>query len=291
METLNLGKTRIQYLDTGEGAPLVLAHCSSGSHREWSFLVRSLVDQHRILAPDLLGYGASEPWPEVGLGPSVWDDEVIEAVMDMAGAPVHLVGHSYGAAACLEVARRDAESGRGMVKSLFLVEPVSFHLLRRPDYQRQWTKIERLATQIVARSARGDFRGAANAYMGFWLGSLKWRLAPRAFRKEVLRTMPKVAAEFRALFQVDHGAERYAEIDFPITLVRGGRSPRPATAVVDILAQTLPHANVRALPSAGHMSPFTHKSEVAKLVESHLGLHRASSCVSETASNARTLLV
>lgn len=269
MKTLSLGEARIQYLDTGQGSGVVLGHCSSASHREWSFLVPSLARRYRVLVPDLLGYGRSSAWPLVGSEPLTRDVDVLEALLEQVSGPVHLVGHSYGAAMWLEVARRSAQRGDGKILSLFLIEPVSFHLLRDAGH-REWQTVQRLADRILERSAKGDHSGAAAAFMGFWLGPTRWWLSPRKFRARVARTMPKVAAEFQQLFEqpatlVDHGS-----IECPVTLMHGSASPHVAVAVVELLASSLKDVRVVELAGAGHMSPFTHPEQVATLVEAHL---------------------
>ena len=53
--------------------------------------------------------------------------EIVEAVIRHTGAPVHLVGHSFGALACLDVAL----CGLHPLMSLTLIEPVTFGLLRQ----------------------------------------------------------------------------------------------------------------------------------------------------------------
>ena len=126
MFNITLGNIQVAYQDLGEGPPLVLAHCSSASSKEWSFLNNTLCKKYRILAPDLLGYGKSSAWPLTsGEVPSVDDADVLEAMIEKGGCPVHLIGHSYGGAVCLELARRYARNGRDTIRSLFLVEPVA----------------------------------------------------------------------------------------------------------------------------------------------------------------------
>jgi pimeloyl-ACP methyl ester carboxylesterase len=44
--------------------------------------------------------------------------------------------------------------------------------------------------------------------------------------------------------------------------------------VVDMLAATLPNATVTVLKGAGHMSPFTHPSELNRLILGHLAAQR-----------------
>src|SRR6185503_13326595 len=63
LRSLTVDGRRIAYQDTGSGPVVILAHCSGGSHREWASLVPELSTRYRVIVPDLLGYGASEPWP------------------------------------------------------------------------------------------------------------------------------------------------------------------------------------------------------------------------------------
>ena len=48
----------------GEGPPLVLLHGASGSWTHWIRNVLPLARHHRVLAPDMPGYGESDAPPE-----------------------------------------------------------------------------------------------------------------------------------------------------------------------------------------------------------------------------------
>jgi pimeloyl-ACP methyl ester carboxylesterase len=63
LETVDVAGISIAYLDEGQGPAVVLAHCSSGNHRMWSALIRHLAAMHRVLAPDLIGYGSPAAGP------------------------------------------------------------------------------------------------------------------------------------------------------------------------------------------------------------------------------------
>ena len=83
---------------------------------------RYLEGRFRIFTPDLPGYGASTVAATGGLG---GDAAIIGALIDRIGAPVHLVGHSYGGAVALKLAASRPDA----VRSLTVIEPVAFHLL------------------------------------------------------------------------------------------------------------------------------------------------------------------
>ena len=273
MNTLVAGPCSINYLDAGEGTPVILLHCSSASHKMWSGLTEQLAVGHRVLAPDLIGYGDSDKWPaSLPFDPSVEADIVLQ-LAERAEGPVHIAAHSYGAAVALEAARQL----NGKLLSLTLIEPVAFHLLRLTGEtrSREWKEISRLADRIQAAVAAGSLRSAAAIYMSFWIGRLRWWAMPNKKRRRIIATVEKVAAEFGALHALSTPFEAYARIDAPTRLVVGGRTPGPARAVVDILTRILPNAHRHILPTAGHMSPFSHAREVHALIADQIAAHAA----------------
>jgi pimeloyl-ACP methyl ester carboxylesterase len=103
-----------------------------------------------VLAPDFIGYGSSAPWPADEPFKADADLDVFIAVAKKSRGPLHLVGHSYGAALALEAARRLGNR----VESLTLVEPVSFHHLRQ-ERRPEWGETEQLgkAAWLAATTA------------------------------------------------------------------------------------------------------------------------------------------
>jgi pimeloyl-ACP methyl ester carboxylesterase len=77
----------------GEGPPLVLLHGASGSWTHWIRNVLPLAARHRVLAPDMPGYGESDAPPEPHTAEALADlvlagiDQVVPppAVLDLAG--------------------------------------------------------------------------------------------------------------------------------------------------------------------------------------------------------------
>ena len=57
---VQVGRHRIHYLVAGEGPPLVLVHGVAMRAADLAPLFRALSRQHRVYAPDLLGYGGSD---------------------------------------------------------------------------------------------------------------------------------------------------------------------------------------------------------------------------------------
>lgn len=256
---------RIAYIDEGSGTPVIHAHCSGASHREWNFMYRILTN-NRILAPDLIGYGDSGRlrW---GDAYSFFDDvAIITEMLNRCDQPAHLVGHSFGGAMALEACRLNPEK----VATLTLIEPVSFHLLRQSDYKKEWQIIKKMSNHIIANAANNKHKKAAAIFMNYWLGRVKWFFMPARLKASVYDTIEKVALEFYGLEHVDLPLELYKAIKTPTLLVAGSRTPPPATKIINLLARLIPNSRTKTIRGAGHMSPFTHPEDIKKIILSRI---------------------
>ncbi|MEZ4382758.1 MAG: alpha/beta fold hydrolase [Nannocystaceae bacterium] len=107
-----------------DAPPLVLIHGNVSSSVFWSDTIAAMAADMRVIAPDLRGYGRSEPAPidaTRGLRDFSDDLEALLEVLGVAGRPVHMVGWSLGGS----VAMRYAIDHPGAVASLTLIAPGS----------------------------------------------------------------------------------------------------------------------------------------------------------------------
>ncbi len=271
MPVLTLNARNFYYRDEGSGPLVILGHCSNASGRQWHGLVDDLKDRYRVVVPDLSGYGRSDRWRADEPFHAEIDVNLLLALADLQGGPVHMAGHSYGAAMALEAARLLGSR----VASLTLIEPPSFHLLRLAGSKREWTAIVSLTDRVFAAMQRGDRRKAASAYMSFWIGRWRWLFAPAKVKHAVLETMDKTAKEFEMIRATEMSLEDYRAVRAPVQLVYGSRTTAEAKAVTRILSEIIPNAVMHELRGAGHMSPFTHARVVNRLIAAHIERHGA----------------
>ncbi|TFY98498.1 alpha/beta fold hydrolase [Ramlibacter rhizophilus] len=238
--------------------PRILAlHCSGSSGRQWASYAARWVG--RFDAPDLLGYGA-QPWPT---GRSLTLDEEAEHVAGWIGAePVHLVGHSYGGAVALQLALRHP----GRIAALTLFEPVRFHLLRSDADSTAWDEIVRLARRVCTLARAGFAAAAAARFADYWSGAGTWKAMSASRQLALAQRMPKIAAEFQAIFSDTAPLSAYGALRMPVRLVVGTASPLPARRVAHRLQGLLPHARHIDLAGIGHMGPLTHADAFAALL-------------------------
>ena len=117
----------IHYIDIGKGDPVVFVHPGASDYRIWEAQMDAFSQNHRVIA-----YSRRHAYPNK----QIWNDsadysrtlhskDLAEFIKSLNLEPVHLVGHSYGAAAALFTTIDHPE----LVRSLTLGEPALSELI------------------------------------------------------------------------------------------------------------------------------------------------------------------
>jgi pimeloyl-ACP methyl ester carboxylesterase len=242
---------------------VIALHCSGASPHQWAPLATALGPDFDLSAPTYFGSEQIGPWP--GETPFALADEAASSLslIDSMGGKIHLVGHSYGGALALHIARERPER----VASLALYEPSAFHLLKQIDGADQaFAEIAGISEQISASVARSDDRDAARNFVEYWGGPAAWAVLRPSVKQALTRWIPKAPLDFRALFEEPTPLAAYTNFDFPVLLLRGENSPRPSRLIVEALAAALPMTRLHVIAGAGHMGPLTHPEAVAAAI-------------------------
>lgn len=259
---------QIAYAGNALGEPVVLLHCSSASGAEWDSLCAVLGGAFRAIVPDQWGCGQSPAWTGRSSFTLAQEAAPILAILNTLDEPVHLVGHSYGGGVALHIARMRPDR----VKSLTLIEPSCFHILR--DGERKNTvlfrEISGVADGVRTAVASGDYWGGMEAFVDYWNGAGAWAGMHHKARMKLSQRLGKVALDFHALFEEPARLSDYARLTMPTLILCGERSPGPSQKIVAMLASALRRARVERIPGAGHMSPFSHADAVNRHVHDHL---------------------
>ena len=151
MPQISVNDVDVYYRDEGQGEPIIFGHSSTGSSGQWRSTIERLAGRYRCLAPDHLGYGRTGAFTGER---SLIDDEtaVIRALLDLAGRPAHLVGHSFGGAVLIRAALRMPDR----VKTLTVIEPILFYLLKLHDKNAEFAEINCVADRVARYIHAGD---------------------------------------------------------------------------------------------------------------------------------------
>ena len=251
--------------DRGAGPEptVICVHASGGSGAQWKALADKLRHDFQVLTPDLHGHGSAPSWLGMPADIVAADTARISRLAAQVEGRVHLVGHSYGGAIALRVARHRPRS----VESVVVYEPVTLRLLF--DYNRKHraaAEVAEVASDIGRALSGGDYERAARCFVDYWSGEGQWaRLSPERQVAMALR-MPVIQAQFTSLFHDSVRRAGYASVSMPV-LYLAGRDTRASTRrIAELLTYTLPDVELETLDGMGHLGPVTHAEPIAQRI-------------------------
>ncbi len=251
MDNIHSRKINVNGLDThyftaGQGDPLVVIHGGGGDARTWLNNIEALSDKYTVYAPDLPGYGGSQPLDGHYYIPEL--AEFVDSFSDNLGLDsFHLVGHSLGGGIALNYALESPHRIRKLVlvSSLCLGREIAL-----------WVRL--LSIPALLRSIGSLVMAVLRAIR--WL--VKLLLAPVEFVMPLSPasvTMGGSITTFREQTLVL--ANRLSEIMMPTLLVWGAKDPIVPVRQAYAAAQAIPDCRLEVFEGRGHN---VHRDEVQK---------------------------
>jgi pimeloyl-ACP methyl ester carboxylesterase len=266
-EEIKLHGHRVSYRRAGWGPLLVLIHGITGSSDTWQEVIEPLAEHYTVVAPDLLGHGASaKPRGDYSLG------AYASGVRDLLTALGHdkgtIVGHSLGGGVAMQLAYQFPDRCERMVlvSSGGLGREVHF-LLRAAALPGSEFVLPVLAANRVVN---------AGASLGGFLQRLGLRAGPDI--EELWRGFSSLGdVEARGAFihslraVIDPGGQRvdardrlYLAERMPTLLLWGERDPIIPVRHGRAATEVIPGSRFESFPGAGH---FPHRDEPRAFVK------------------------
>ena len=238
--------TNIAYERRGHGPPLVMVHGSSLDHARWGRSVAGLAGRFTLLMMDRRGRGASGDGPSYSIEREFED---VAAVVEAAGRPAHLLGHSYGAVCAME-----ASALTSAIDKLVLYEP-PFPVgnpgpLFGPDIpERLEDLLRRGERDALVEIFLREVVGVSEAELQALRRSSTWRV-----RLQAAHTLPR---EVRMAESYHFDPSRLAKVRTPTLLLLGTESPRLMHDSTMAAHAALQNSRVELLPGQGHAAMTT----------------------------------
>jgi len=246
----------IVYGDRGTGPAVVLLHGWCLNRGLWMYLEEHLLTSHRVVSPDLPGFGASQ-----GLGgPYELDryvDELQALVAELELEDVVLVGFAFGAAVAMGLAaRRDLRIG-GLV---LIGVPSAGHAPyeRMPHAMRKdWPEFARRSANAICRQRQSDATLA-------WLTDM--------FRSTPLPVALKTV-ELLGSFEPESVATGIA---VRTLFIHGSDDDVVPPEISEACAERMERASVVKIPDCGHLVVLDQKEALGALVDEFLSHNEVS---------------
>ncbi|MEU3513355.1 alpha/beta hydrolase [Streptomyces longwoodensis] len=266
--TISAHGIETNYHDTGSGSPVLLLHGSGpgvSAWANWRLTMPVLAKQHRVLAPDLVGFGYTERPDGAVYDKALWQAHILGFLDALGLERVSIVGNSYGGGLAMALAINHPER----VDKLVLMGSAALHFEITPALDEIWG----LKPTVPAMRRALDLFAWDRTLVSDELAEVRHRAFAR----------PGVYEAYAAMFPeprqrwVDAMAsdpDDVARVQQP-TLVIHGRDDQvvPVSASLEIF-DLLPHAQLHVFGRCGHWSQLEYASEFAEIVASFLAASR-----------------
>jgi pimeloyl-ACP methyl ester carboxylesterase len=264
-EFVEVGDYRLYYYAAGTrgaGEPIILIHGFPTSSHLWSNLVSLLPAGHRIVVPDLLGFGRSDVGEKADLSIAGHAGRLVGLLGALGITRGCLVGHHLGAS----VAGTVAATTPHLVTRLALLHPLggdvtltgTFAVMRaflpfvRVSPMSMWRRPLRAElSRWFSDPARA--RASVDQYLGLWLKPTHWR--------HLLRQLSALNASDMLEY-----TRRLKGLEQPVAIVASDSDPAVPRAALDQVLQALPRATLDTIRDVRHFSPEESPERIAAVV-------------------------
>jgi 4,5:9,10-diseco-3-hydroxy-5,9,17-trioxoandrosta-1(10),2-diene-4-oate hydrolase len=254
-KTIKVGGRDVLYYTAGHGEPLVVIHGGGGDARTWIQNIEELAKKYTVYAPDLPGYGGSQPMEGHYYIPELAG--FIGKFTESVGLEkFYLGGHSLGGGIALDFALMFPQKIRKLVliSSLCLGREIAF-----------WVRLLSIPAMIQT---------IGKVFLGI-MKSVKWvlnQLNPAKLIMEMTPAAMMVGCSISTIHQQSLVLEsRLGEVTMPTLLVWGGRDPIVPVMQAYRAAKIIPNCAIRVFKKRGHNVHRDELKEFSSIITRFLG--------------------
>jgi pimeloyl-ACP methyl ester carboxylesterase len=272
-KALHTSLGQIVYHESGSGPTLAFVHgiCPGASSYEWSKVYPLFTGTHRVLAPDLIGFGESAR-PDANLSATDYARTMAEFIRGTCDEPVTIAASGLGGGLSVLLATQHPE----VVKQLILYMPTGLTELdaREVSFSRRVASMAPVAHRFLYRnyeSTRAAVRG--------WLALHGFADAGK-ISDETLDVYATCAQQYGAEHAIRNLfagrlnvqlEERIGMVCQPVTLLWPEQSGDPAAAELPARLQALSRgARLRITPRLAQLAAIENPEEIAALLAEEL---------------------
>ena len=261
---IQTGAFTTNYHDVGSGDPVLLIHGSGPGVTawvNWRLVIPALAEQHRVIAPDMAGFGYTERVNGYEYTMENWVQHAIDLMDALDIKKTHLVGNSFGGALAIALAIRYPQRVERLI--LMGAAGVPFELTRGLDevwgYEPSVANMRNMMDlfaydRSLVTDELAQLRYEASIQPGFQETFSQMFPAPRQ------RSVDALASDLQDIKNIPHE-----------TLILHGREdivvpPITSTTLFDLI----PNAQLHMFGCCGHWTQIEHNARFIRLVKDFL---------------------
>ena len=254
IKKISVNGTELNYLELGEGAPLVFVHGSLGDLNTFSQQFKSFSERYHIIAYSRRFHPPNQ-W---GKNDKVYSmaqhvDDLASLITNLKLNKVHLVASSYGAYISIMLTLKYPS----LVKTLVLGEPPMLPLLMNlPEGGSILSTFMQNVLEPCGKAFRnGDKEDGLRKFIDGIRAPSAFDQIPPDGRKELMKYADAMSLEMLTdpeIYFINVKVTQLKDITVPALLVNGEKSPVFLHKVIDILAANLVNYQVTTITNAGH---------------------------------------
>jgi 2-hydroxymuconate-semialdehyde hydrolase/2-hydroxy-6-oxo-octa-2,4-dienoate hydrolase len=262
--TIDAGGIKTSYLEAGDGEPVVMLHGSGpgvSAMANWQHNIGALSQRFRVLAPDIVGFGATQRPDDIVYSLRTWTDHVW-AFLDAHGIQkTAIVGNSLGGRIALQMATDLPDRITKMV------------LMGAPGVG--MTLTEGLAALRTYQPSHNAMRDLLRNYFAVDPAMITDDLVATRYEASIADGAYEA---YRAMFfdprhtgsELGITAEEVRAIATPALLVHGREDKVVPMQVSVTMLGLLPHADLHVFSACGHWTQIERADEFSALVADYL---------------------
>lgn len=271
---VRINDVTLNYIERGEGVPVVFVHGALGDYRTWDGQIESFSEKYRVISysrryhyPNELPQDASD----TSISSNVEDLKAFIQALNIG--PFHLIGHSGGGFISLLYARDNPEHlisltlGEPAVIGILATTPEGTALLQDADENTYGPSTE-------AFQAGNDEEGVRRFIDGVMGGEQGFDRLPANFRANM---MDNVQVHRLGRLNGSPAPSFFCEdarlISTPTLLLHGELSPKKFVLINDILEQCVPNTQRAVIPSVSHSLEMENPDAFNETVLGFLATH------------------
>ncbi len=250
---ININGLNINYIDVGQGEPVLLLHGWGSNCDAFRFIINSFSDRFRMIALDFPGFGKSdvidEPWDV-----SDYVDFTVKFIEKLGLRSPTLVGHSFGGRVIIKMV------GSGLVEpsKIILMDSAGVKHKRSLASKIKLASFKTVKWFLLLPVIRNFSAKALDRARAFF-GSADYNSAPAVMRT----TLVKVVNEDLCSYM--------SGIKAPTLLIWGDKDEDTPLSDAKTMEKLIPDSGLCVIKGGGHFSFIDSPYEVNAIINSFLG--------------------